>query len=268
MHWRLQPLEGMGAEIVAGKVPLYQAGGGITDHDCVGRGQPLETGGQVGRVPEGQVFVPPAAAHLADHHPPGVDADPHRQADARVPQQAGRQRPHRLQHAQAGAHGALRVIFMRLRIAKVDEQAIAQVLGDMPSKALDHGDAGGLVGADHLAEVFGIELPCQGVESARSQNSTVSWRRSASGTLGATWADASCGVWTAGKEPGGSSWAVVGHAWWQPAPPRRECGRFRRGRAVSPRSVRLSRRRGRRHPGQTGVGAPGTRYAPHAGAPR
>ena len=28
----------------------------------------------------------------------------------------------------------------------------------MPAKALDHGDAGALVGADHLAEVFGIEL--------------------------------------------------------------------------------------------------------------
>ena len=161
VHWRLQPLEGMGAEIVAGKVPVHQAGGGLTDHHRVGRGQPLETGGQVGRVPQGQVFVPPAAAHLADHHQPGVDADPHRQADARVPQQAGRQRPHRLQNAQAGAHGALRVIFMRLRIAKVDEQAIAQVLGHMPGKALDHGDAGGLVGADHLAEVFGIELPGQ-----------------------------------------------------------------------------------------------------------
>lgn len=151
----------MGPEIVTGKVPVHQAGGGLTDHHCVGRGQPLETGGQVGRVPEGQVFVPPTAAHLTDYHQPGVDADPHRQADARVSQQAERQRRHRLQHAQAGAYGALRVIFMRLRITKVDEQAITQILGHMPGKALGHGDAGGLVGADHLAEVFRIELPCQ-----------------------------------------------------------------------------------------------------------
>ena len=52
---------------------------------------------------------------------PGVDADPHREADARVPHQARIQRPHRLQHAHAGVHGTLCIILMRLRIAKVDE---------------------------------------------------------------------------------------------------------------------------------------------------
>ena len=67
---------------------------------------------------------------------------------------------------------------MRLRIAKVDEQAIAQILGNMPVKALDDGRAGGLIGAHHLAEVFRVELPGEAVESTRSQNSTVSWRRS------------------------------------------------------------------------------------------
>jgi hypothetical protein len=107
------------------------------------------------------VFVPATAAHLPDHHQPGVNADAHRQVDARVPQQVGRQRSHRLQDAQAGAYGALRVIFMRLRIAKIDQQAIAQVLRHMPGKALDHSDAGDLIGADDLAEVFRIELPGQ-----------------------------------------------------------------------------------------------------------
>ena len=75
--------------------------------------------------------------------------------------QAGIQRPHGLQDAQAGAHGTLRVIFMRLRIAKVDEQAIAQILRNMPVKALDDLGTGGLVGAHDLAQVFGVELPAE-----------------------------------------------------------------------------------------------------------
>ena len=42
--------------------------------------------------------------------------------------QAGIQRPHGLEDAQAGPHGPLGIIFMGLRIAKVDQQAIAQIL--------------------------------------------------------------------------------------------------------------------------------------------
>ena len=47
---------------------------------------------------------------------------------------------------------------MRLRIAKIDQQAIAEILGDMPVKALDDLGTGGLVGAHHLPQIFGIEL--------------------------------------------------------------------------------------------------------------
>ena len=47
---------------------------------------------------------------------------------------------------------------MRLRIAEVDEQAIAQVLGNIPGKALDHSDTGSLVGSNYLAQIFRIKL--------------------------------------------------------------------------------------------------------------
>src|SRR5262245_61674785 len=47
---------------------------------------------------------------------------------------------------------------MRLGIAKIDEQAVAEVLGDMPRKALDDLGTGSLVGAHHLPQVFRIEL--------------------------------------------------------------------------------------------------------------
>ena len=65
---------------------------------------------------------------------------------------------------------------MRLRIAKVDQQAIAQVLRNVPVKALDHVGTGRLVGAHHLAEVFRVELPGQhgGVHQITKQHRQLS----------------------------------------------------------------------------------------------
>ena len=65
---------------------------------------------------------------------------------------------HGFDHAQAGSHGPLRVIFMRQGVAKVDEQAIAEILGDMPLKTGDDLGAGVLIGTHHLAQVFRVEL--------------------------------------------------------------------------------------------------------------
>ena len=47
---------------------------------------------------------------------------------------------------------------MRLGIAKVDQQAIAQILGNMALEALDDLGTGLLIGAHHLAVVFRVEL--------------------------------------------------------------------------------------------------------------
>ena len=49
------------------------------------------------------------------------------------------------------------VVFMGLGIAKVHQQAIAEVLGNVAVKALDDLGTGGLIGSDHGAEVFRIE---------------------------------------------------------------------------------------------------------------
>ena len=47
---------------------------------------------------------------------------------------------------------------MRLGIAKIDQQTIAEILRDMPLKALDDLGTGGLLGTHHLPQIFGIEL--------------------------------------------------------------------------------------------------------------
>ena len=71
--------------------------------------------------------------------------------------QAGIQWSHGLHDAQPGPHGALGIIFVRLRIAKVDEQTIAEILGDMPLKTGDHLGAGLLIGPHHLTQLFWVE---------------------------------------------------------------------------------------------------------------
>ena len=65
---------------------------------------------------------------------------------------------HGLHHPQPGPHGPLGVIFVRQGIAKVDEQAIAQILRDMPLKAGDHLGTGVLIGPHHLTQLFRVEL--------------------------------------------------------------------------------------------------------------
>src|SRR5262245_9920065 len=52
----------------------------------------------------------------------------------------------------------LGVIFVRPGVAEVHEQAIAEVLGDMPVKARNHLGAGLLIGPHHLAEILRVEL--------------------------------------------------------------------------------------------------------------
>src|SRR5262245_38059396 len=48
---------------------------------------------------------------------------------------------------------------MRLRIAKIDEQSVAQILRDVPVKTLDDRSTGHLIRLDHLPQVFWIQLP-------------------------------------------------------------------------------------------------------------
>ena len=158
-HRRVNALERMHPPVLADKVPLHQASGGLTEHHRIRLCQALQAGGQVRRVAQGQAFAPVATADVAHHHRPGMDTQAHGQVHPLVLDQPRVQHRHGLYNAQSGAHGALRIVFVGLRIAKVDEQAVAQILRDRPGKALDDGGAGGVVGTQHLAQVFGIELP-------------------------------------------------------------------------------------------------------------
>ena len=59
--------------------------------------------------------------------------------------------------AKPGAHRALGVVLMRLRIAEINQHAVAHVLGDKPAKAADGVGDAAMIGADDLAQILGIE---------------------------------------------------------------------------------------------------------------
>ena len=65
---------------------------------------------------------------------------------------------HGLHHPQPSPHRPRGVIFVRQGVAEVDEQAIAEILGDMALIASDHLGAGLLIGPHHLAPLFRVEL--------------------------------------------------------------------------------------------------------------
>src|SRR5215471_1523640 len=69
-------------------------------------------------------------------------------------------------------HGAPGIVFMGTRIAKVDEQTIAEILRDVPIKTLDDLGGGFLVGTYYLTQVFGVELLAEqcGVDEIAEQD--------------------------------------------------------------------------------------------------
>jgi hypothetical protein len=139
------------------KIAVDQVGGRRADHDHIRGRQALEACRNVRRLLYGELFLPPTTADLADHHQPGVDAEPHSQTDPVRLLQAHIQRPHGLDHPEPAADGPLDSVFMGVGIAEVHQQAIAEVLGNVAVKALDDLGTGGLIGPHHGAEVFRIE---------------------------------------------------------------------------------------------------------------
>ena len=98
------------------------------------------------------------SAHLTHHHQACVDAEADSHAETPLLLQVRIERPQRLDDRQSCMDSAQRVVFVRLGIAKIDEQPIAEILGDMPLKAGDHLGADLLIGPHHLAQVFRVEL--------------------------------------------------------------------------------------------------------------
>jgi hypothetical protein len=91
-----------------------------------------------------------------------MDAQAHGQFHTPLPHEAGIESSHGLYDPQPGSHRPLRVVFVRQRVAEIDEQAIAEILSDMALIAGHHLGAGRLIGAHHLAPLLGVQSRCEG----------------------------------------------------------------------------------------------------------
>ena len=68
-----------------------------------------------------------------------------------------RQSADRLDDRQPGAHRPLGIVLMRLRIAEIDQHAVAHVFGDKAVEAADRLGDRVVVGADQLAQILRVK---------------------------------------------------------------------------------------------------------------
>jgi hypothetical protein len=90
-----------------------------------------------------------------------MDPQPHRHLVARRQRRVGQKRSEGVQQVQPRPDRPLRVVFMRYGVAKIDQHAIAQVLGQITIEALHHVGTGLVIGADNLPVVFRVQVPRQ-----------------------------------------------------------------------------------------------------------
>ena len=147
------------------------------DKDGIWLGQGLQTGGEVRRFADDRLLLRRALAdQIADDHQPGGDPDARLELDG-----FDIEATDRVDDAQPRADRPLGIVLMRPRVAEIDQHAVAHVFGDKAVEAGDDLGDGAVIGGDDLAQILGIEPRGQSsVEPTRSQNITVSCRRSAS----------------------------------------------------------------------------------------
>src|SRR5215468_2317306 len=72
--------------------------------------------------------------------------------------QTGTEVAHGSQHSQTRPYSSLRIVFMRVGIAEIDEETIPEQLGDVPIVALDNLGTHLLIGTDDFPVLFGVEV--------------------------------------------------------------------------------------------------------------
>ena len=105
--------------------------------------------------------MPTPTTYLPYNNRSSMDANADGKLDPLFSFQTRVQLSHRRDNAETCPHCPLDIVFMGLRIAKVAEDPIVTILGNVPSKPLRHLGTAPMVGLHHRMEVFGIELSCE-----------------------------------------------------------------------------------------------------------
>jgi hypothetical protein len=97
-------------------------------------------------------------AIVSDHYRAGVQADAHGQARPVPSGECGVEQPQGVHDRQARPDRAFRVVLARGGPAEVDEQAIAELAGDVAAEAPDGAGCGLLILREEVAPLLGVEL--------------------------------------------------------------------------------------------------------------
>src|SRR6516162_429766 len=138
-------------------------------------GNPLQPRCKVWRLADDAAFMRLARSdQIADNDQPSSDANPGLQRNRRL------ERNHRRDQLQSSTHCPLGVVLMGLGVAKVDKCAIAQILRHETAKTThSFRDALLVVRNDFARGSSGSIRAESAVEPTKSENITVTWRRSA-----------------------------------------------------------------------------------------
>ena len=144
-----------------------------THHHRIGLGNRLKARRNIGGVAECEGLVPLAGPHVAHHHLSGVHTDPQpnlrrvfrtrtkRRLTLGLPEPA----VHLIQlskNAQACFHGPYRGIFVGNRIAKIDQNPIAEILGDIAAETVNDTGTGLLIRPHDIPPLLGIKPTGEG----------------------------------------------------------------------------------------------------------
>ena len=131
--------------------------GVLRDQDGVRVGRTLHAGCQVDGVTDGQVLHVQVAADVADHHDPGVQADPHLKiVDQVTPAQLGGVCVDAIQDFERGTKRPFGVILVGQRRAEESQNTVSQQLSDRALVAINRLAHARMRTRNHLAPVFGV----------------------------------------------------------------------------------------------------------------
>ena len=135
--------------------------------------------GNVHRCAECEGFPPRAAAHLANDYRPRVDADTHRKPRAVRRIEIVIAPTNRRNNLATGTHRACRIVLVCLRETEINQNTVAQKLGDIPSVAIDCLARACLISAHDFAIVFRIDArrQCRGSHQIAKHHSELATLR-------------------------------------------------------------------------------------------
>jgi hypothetical protein len=117
---------------------LDQAIGRFTDRNRIGRSQSFDARTNIWNLTQSKLLLTPCSSHFSDNHQSSMDAYTDGKLDTFGLVQTLIQVSQGSKNSQTSPYCSLRVIFMRLGIAKVHQESIPKELSYVPIESRDN----------------------------------------------------------------------------------------------------------------------------------